>query len=143
KSRLPHLANFRLHIPAHVVDTELLQPLPEGLKLELIISKVDSDTIEWACRAASALQPKESQYCFLSLLGVGNSTLVCHRLLEALVRDGVQMAKDGAPCGFPKIGHARRESNEEELHGSARLSVPILERGHHLDLLLAPPQFTL
>ncbi|XP_047483039.1 uncharacterized protein LOC125035022 [Penaeus chinensis] len=119
KSRLPLLATFRLHIPAHVVDTELLQPLPEGLKLELIISKVDSDTVEWACRAASALQPKESRYCFLSLLGVGNSTLVCHRLLEALVRDGVQMAKDALLVVSPKL--AMKDASQMKKSFMARL----------------------
>ncbi|XP_027207389.2 uncharacterized protein [Penaeus vannamei] len=103
KSHLPLLANFRLHIPAREVDAELLQALPESLKLELIISNVDGDTLEWACRAASALQPKESRYHFLSLPGAGSNALVCDRLLEGLVRDGVRMDKDALVVVSPKL----------------------------------------
>lgn len=57
-----------MHIPACTVDTELLQPLPKGLTLQLIISKVDGDALTWACRAASALQPEGRRWACNSVL---------------------------------------------------------------------------
>ncbi|XP_069986986.1 uncharacterized protein [Penaeus vannamei] len=105
-SHLPLLENFRMHIPACTVGTELLQPLPKGLTLQLIISKVDGDALTWACRAASALQPEGRRYQFLAVSGAGSSAQVCGRLLEGLARGGVRMAEDAYLVVAPKLARA-------------------------------------
>lgn len=43
------------------------------------------------------------RYHFLSLPGAGSNALVCDRLLESLVRDGVRMDKDALVVVSPKL----------------------------------------
>ncbi|XP_068229150.1 uncharacterized protein [Palaemon carinicauda] len=91
--KLPRLDDLQIHLAAHV-DVSLLKPLPGSDILYLYLSNVSDQNLDWAVRAAAAMQPISGSQRFSALrFPLCNFTEESFKtFLEGLKREDVQFS---------------------------------------------------